>query len=101
MSPFAGKTPSERNKMIAAIVLGVLSLGSLFLAFGPSVFSKKVAVTALPSPSPKVSSSPSPVSGDFQLPTREQVDFDYGTTPVSYDSASVYAPEPGRNIFAF
>ena len=87
--------------MIAAIVLGVLALASLLLAFGPSVYSKKVSVTPLPSPSPKTSASPNSTNGDFQMPTREQVDFDYGTTPVVYDPASVYAPEPGRNIFAF
>jgi len=101
MSPFSGKSPSERNKMIAAVVLGVLALGSLFLAFGPGLFSKKTVVTVSPSPSPKTSNPTAPSNGDFQLPSREQVDFDYGTTPVVFDPASVYAPEPGRNIFAF
>src|SRR5215212_2549153 len=101
MSPFAGKTPSERNKIIAAVVLGVLALSSLLLAFGPNVFSTKVAVTPLASPSPKAAASPQARSADLEIPTGEQVDLDYSTTPVVYDSSSVYAPEAGRNIFAF
>jgi hypothetical protein len=101
MSPFACKTPSERNKMIAAVVLGVLALSSLLLAFGPSVFSKKVTVTPVVSSSPKAAASPQARSSDLEVPTGEQVDFDYSTTPVVYDPSSVYAPEAGRNIFAF
>jgi hypothetical protein len=100
MNPFAGKTTTERNKIIAALVLGVLALTSLFLAFGPSMSARKVTVTPQLAASPQTSGSPAP-TGDFALPTKEEVDFDYGTTPIAYNGSGVYTPEPGRNIFAF
>ncbi|MEO7660209.1 MAG: hypothetical protein ABIV48_11395, partial [Pyrinomonadaceae bacterium] len=57
---FEGKTPTERNKIIAAIVLGVVALFALYLAFGPS-FGGGTTTTvtvgkASPTPKPPVSS---------------------------------------------
>lgn len=100
MNPFAGKSPTERNKIIAALVLGVLALGSLFFAFGGSVFSKspKVTVSVSPTPSPSASVPLTPV--DKNVPTQSEQNFVWETTPVSYNGV-VSGPEPGRNIFAF
>jgi hypothetical protein len=100
MNPFAGKTPSERNKIIAAAVLGVLALSALFMAFGPSVFSRKVTVTT-PTTAAKPSPSPGSTAADFDVPSQEEVNFQYETTPIAYNGGDAYAPEAGRNIFAF
>ena len=97
---FAGKTPTERNKIIAAGVLGVVALFALYFAFGSSLIggSSTTKVTVKTTPTPKASSSP---TGDIVIPTQQEQQFVNETTPVFYNPASVYAPEPGRNIFAF
>ncbi len=102
MKIFAGKSPTERNKIIAAGVLGVLSLFSLYLAFGGSLFSsRKTSVTVSVSPTP----TPSPVNNNSTTtPVRvseEEIYRDYTTTPIVFDPRSAYAPDAGRNIFAF
>jgi hypothetical protein len=99
MNIFAGKTPTERNKIIAAAVLGVLSLFSLYMAFGGSLFSRKPAVNV------SVSSTPTPTpanTGAANAPiTPEEIYRDYTTTPVVYIPGAYGAPDAGRNIFAF
>lgn len=101
MPVLEGKSTSERNKIIAAVLLGVLALVSLWFAFGPSIGgSTKVTVSASPTPSRANSNSRrdlEPVS----MPSREEQMFGYETTPVSYTPGMFGAPEPGRNIFAF
>lgn len=99
MKLFEGKTPTERNKIIAAIVLGVLSLFALYLAFWPS--SKKTTVTATTSPTPKPSASPGGNKQDFDLPSIAAQDLEYGTLMINYNGGTPSAPDPGRNIFAF
>ena len=102
MKLFEGKSANERNKIIAAAVLGVLALGSLFLAFGRGFFTSsaaKVTVTAAATPKAPVATNTAPDA--FKMPTQTEQDFDYGTTEVSYNPARMSAPEPGRNIFAF
>lgn len=101
MAVFDGKSPSERNKMIAAIVLGVLSIASLAYAFGGSFFGGSRAASATPTPSPKPSATPRKEIGEVRMPTAEEESLGY-MTPV------VYSPyrfggnaDPGRNIFAF
>ena len=101
MKLFAGKTPNERNKMIAAIVLGVLALFALFMAFGPNISGSKVTVTAKGSPTPALKSSASVEPNKFDLPTQQEQAFDYETTPIEYNGGDAYAPAAGRNIFAF
>jgi hypothetical protein len=98
MALLEGKTPAERNKLIAAAVLGVIALVALYLAFGRSFFGGSTAAkpNASPSPTPKTTSSRS----DQAMPTVTEQDFTYQTTPVVY-SGNIYAPDPGRNIFAF
>ena len=101
MNIFAGKTPTERNKIIAAGVLGLMSLFSLYLAFGGSIFSsRKTTVSVTTSPTP----TPSPANASSLTPVRmsqEEVYLEYQTTPVVYEPGWFGAPDPGRNIFAF
>jgi hypothetical protein len=98
MKFFEGKTPTERNKIIAAIVLGALSLFALYLAFGPS--GKKTTVTAVVSPTPKPSPSPGDKS-NFDIPTVDAQDLEYTMQMINYNGGTPSAPDPGRNIFAF
>jgi len=102
MQLFAGKTPTERNKIIAAAGLGTLSLIALFWAFGPS-FGTGAKVIIAPTPSPaKVASSPKPESnGKFNLPSDDQQIFTDSTTEIVYRGMTPPAPDAGRNIFAF
>lgn len=98
MKLFEGKTPTERNKILAAIVLGVLSLFALYLAFWPS--GKKTTVTASISPTPKPSASPAD-KRDFEIPSLDAQDLEYSTQLITYNGETQSAPDPGRNIFAF
>ena len=101
MNPFAGKSPNERNKIIAAMVLGALALGSLFFAFGGSnIFSKSPTVTVSISPTPKPSATVPIDPVDKVIPSQSEQNSVYASTVVAY-SGVVSAPDPGRNIFAF
>ena len=102
MKLFEGKTPTERNKIIVALVLGVLSVLALGnMIFQPFAGSKKTVNVNL-SPSPSASSTPKR-TGDTvvtSLPQQNEIDNVYTTIPVSMQ----YPPgggDPGRNIFAF
>ena len=103
MNLFAGKSPTERNKIIAAIVLGVMSLAALWFAFGGSLFSgTKTKVTVSASPTPK--SSVTPINANLDpvtMPSEDEMDKSYAGTPVNYIAGKFYAPDAGRNIFAF
>jgi hypothetical protein len=102
MKLFEGKSPSERNKIIVALVLGVLSV----LALGNMIFapfsSRKKSITVNVSPTATVSSSPNR-TGDTvvtALPKQSEIDEIYTRIPVAVQ----YPPgasDPGRNIFAF
>lgn len=102
MKLFEGKTPTERNKIIVALVLGVLSV----LAIGNMIFSpfsgRKKTVTVNLSPTPTASASPNR-TGDVvvtALPRQNEIDDIYTRIPVSVQ----YPPgasDAGRNIFAF
>lgn len=99
MNPFAGKSPTERNKIIAAIVLGVLALGALGLAFGGNIFSSGTKVTVTASPTPKPAATVPTNPGDFTIPSQAEQNLNY-MVPVVY-SGAYSGPDPGRNIFAF
>lgn len=102
MALFEGKTPTERNKMIVAAVLGVIALASLWFAFGPSFSGGSkttVSVTGTPTPTPR-SVPATTTRADVALPSMQEQQFVYETTPVIY-SGPVSAPDAGRNIFAF
>jgi hypothetical protein len=57
MALLEGKTSTERNKIIAAGVLGVVALIALYMAFGSAFFrgSSATSVTVKTSPTPKLS----------------------------------------------
>ena len=100
MKIFEGKSPAERNKTIAAGVLGAMALLVIVYNVMNLYPSRKTSVTvASASPTPAVSSRTNlePVS----MPSREDVISEYTTTPVFYNPGSFYAPDAGRNIFAF
>lgn len=101
MKLFEGKTPTERNKLIAAIVLGVMAIVALWFAFGGSIFSKKTTVAVKSTPTPKPSPSPNANSDNLKLPTQEEMFLEYVNTPIAYNGGFSTAPDAGRNIFAF
>ena len=93
------KNPTERNKLIAAILLGVLAIAALYFAFGRSMFSSSTTASTKSTPTPRPSVSPN--KDNFKLPTNEEQTFNDVTTPIVYVPGSSYAPDAGRNIFAF
>ncbi len=99
MKLFAGKNPTERNKIIAAIVLGVLAVLMLTYTFGGMFFGKKTTVTVTKSPTPKPSGA-NTASKDV-MPSQSEIYSTYASVPVIYNPNSLYAPDAGRNIFAF
>lgn len=105
MKLFEGKSPEERNKTIAAIVLGVLAVGALTWGIILPMFSSKktsVKVDVNASPTPTAVASATPVNAPVApLPNQQEIDFAYTTTPVVYGIGGFSASPPGRNIFAF
>jgi hypothetical protein len=101
MKLFEGKSPAERNKIIAAIALGAMALLSLTYTFGGSLFGGKRTVTVSISPTPTPTNSPRQNAEIVTMPSREEEIFGYTTTPIVYDPRASYAPDAGRNIFAF
>jgi len=100
MKLFEGKSPAERNKIIAALVLGAMALLSLAYTFGGGLFGgRKVSVTATTA-SPTPTAAPRGNTGNVTMPSREEEILVYTTTPVNYVPGG-YAPDAGRNIFAF
>lgn len=108
MKLFEGKTPSERNKLIAAIVLGVLAFASiaymLFDFSGPAPKKTQNANgnantrTAQPGVT-DIAAAPAKIQTPAQA---REVDANLAPpTPVNYLPSSYSAPEAGRNIFAF
>lgn len=101
MKAFEGKSPAERNKLIAAIVLGVMAALALGYTFIGNPFSAKKKVVASVSPTPTPKSSPNANSETAVMPTDAEINLLYTTTPIDYVPARFYAPDAGRNIFAF
>jgi hypothetical protein len=100
MKIFEGKSPAERNKIIAASVLGVLAILALGYTFKGMFFPTKkttINVKVSPSPTPTIQNA----SQNPNLPSQQQMDFEYTTVPVVYNPGNFNAPDPGRNIFAF
>ncbi|MDQ6788269.1 MAG: hypothetical protein M3033_15800, partial [Acidobacteriota bacterium] len=96
---FEGKNPAERNKTIAALVLGTMALLAILYNIVGLYPSRKTSVTVKVSPTP--TASPKTSVEVATLPNQEEVNFDYTTTPVVYNPGNFYAPDAGRNIFAF
>lgn len=100
MAITTGKSTTERNKMIAAVVLGLIALIALYLAFGRSLFGSSTTAKTTTSPTPTRNVAPQN-NGDRVIPTQSEQDFVYQTTPVDYSPGGIDAPTAGRNIFAF
>jgi hypothetical protein len=108
MKLFEGKTPAERNKLIAAIVLGVLAFSSLaYMFLGSSSSSKPKNQNSNNQAATKNSTGElldkqaTTASPSTPEQLRKQVDDISPPSPVTYQHASYSVPEPGRNIFAF
>lgn len=98
MKIIEGKSPAERNKIIAALVLGALAL----IAIGYNVIGlfpgKKAAVATKPATAPAASTAPDKVA---ELPSAESANFEYESTEINYTPSSYSAPDALRNIFSF
>jgi hypothetical protein len=95
MALVEGKTPAERNKMIAAVVLGAVAVISLaYMFLGSSSKTTTTSVTSKPSPATATNKqaalTPEKVREDGFIP--QIIPSSISTPPV---------PEAGRNIFAF
>src|SRR5947209_358879 len=96
MTLFQGKTPAERNKMIAAIVLPVIALVFIIYMFSGPSKPNNVATSPTPKPTPKRTpglqgSTPQPDMSD-----------DIGMiVPISCCAEPYGGSDAGRNIFAF
>ncbi len=103
MKLFEGKTKSERNKTIAAIVLGAASLIVLFFAFGRGMFGgSSPTASAKPSPTPKKTASTGQSNpGPVEMPSAQDQMLDMTSQPVVYNPDRYGTGDPGRNIFAF
>lgn len=101
-SLFEGKSPAERNKLIAAIVLGALAVIAMGYTLSGLFFGGKKApptTSSSPTPTPKSSSNGDVASEGLQ--SQEVTDGIYENTPVVYDVDLFSSPDAGRNIFAF
>ncbi|HEV2706615.1 MAG TPA: hypothetical protein VGV59_11865 [Pyrinomonadaceae bacterium] len=95
MALFEGKTPAERNKMIAAVVLGLLALIFMWrMLFGGTT--KKTSTNAKATASPSRAPGTGPLS---QTPEPDQSLIP--PTKVVYTRVDPGSAEAGRNIFAF
>jgi len=106
MKVFEGKSPAERNKLIAAIVGGVVALAlilnMLFDWTGPA--SKNQNSNSNSNNRAQANSSPNatrPVNIQSPAQARNEVESLAPLIPVNFSPPSYSAPEAGRNIFAF
>jgi hypothetical protein len=98
-SLFEGKSPAERNKLIAAIVLGALAIIALSYTFYGMFFpAKRTSTTAssTPTPTPKDSKGGDVVNEGLIDPSET-----YANMPVNYDPMAFSSRDAGRNIFSF
>ncbi|MBD0326568.1 MAG: hypothetical protein ICV68_09050, partial [Pyrinomonadaceae bacterium] len=101
MALLEGNTPAERNKTIAAIVLGGVALISIsYMLLGSSTPAKKSTTN---SNSPRAATSPTPrppVGQTARQPGDEEQSLDF-LRPVNYTITQPSIPEAGRNIFDY
>src|SRR5438128_2568361 len=101
MQLFDPNNPSEKKKMIAAAVLGVVAIAFLgYVFFGPSGSSKKPTtnrnVASTPSPATVANTRNKLAANDIALDGAANLE----PLPPSLPSAPA-VPEPNRNIFAY
>lgn len=105
MALFEGKTPSERNKLIAAIVLGVLALAALsYMFFGSSSPTPRPANNnnRRASTTQTTTTTTTVSNGTVRTPNEVRQEAELAPPPpidISMTLPSV--PEAGRNIFAY
>ena len=92
MKLFEGKSQTERNKIIAAIALGLMCLVVFYFAFGRGLFSGSGTTTVKVTATPKPADAAKPDTNQFKIPSKEDQYLDWTSTPISYDLASVGAP---------
>lgn len=104
MAFLEGKSPSEKKKIIAAGILGVVSLLALYMAFGRNMFggSSSTATTkSSPTPAVKVAVNVQSPNNQFRAPAPED-NVSNLVIPVVFNPGNIHgAPDAGRNIFAF
>ncbi|HEX8000157.1 MAG TPA: hypothetical protein VF528_17345 [Pyrinomonadaceae bacterium] len=102
MALLEGKTPAERNKTIAAIVLGGIALISIsYMLLGSSSAPAKKTTSNSNSPRASASPTPRPVVGQTaRQPGDEGQSLDF-LRPVNFTFNQPAVPEAGRNIFAY
>jgi hypothetical protein len=101
MTFLEGKTPTEKKKIIAAGLLGVVALAALWMAFGRSFFGGSSTAAVKATPTPKTTTSSSDRSTDPIMPSVSDQALVYQSTAIDYTPGNAFAPDPGRNIFAF
>ena len=84
MALLEGKSPTEKKKIIAAGVLGLIALIALYLAFGRSSSTTASSKDGA-KPKPTASSSSSD-KGDVVMPPVSQQNQVYESTPIVYDA---------------
>lgn len=101
MALLEGKTPAERNKTIAALVLGSLALISLaYMLFGSSSSSTRKPASNSNATKAATSPTPRPPITDSATPPGDSPDTDF-LRPVVYELRPPAIPEAGRNVFAY
>jgi hypothetical protein len=114
MALFEGKTPSERNKMIAAIVLGALALVALsYMFFGSSSTPKRTQNTntraagaTQTTTTTSVNNTPTATTptttAAVASPDQVRKEAELAPPhPIVFEMSPPAVPEPGRNIFSF
>lgn len=86
--------------MIAAALLGILALVSLYFAFGRGLFGG-TSTAAPPSATRETTRSPAGERSARSVPTTDAQNQEWLSTPVEYRPGSFSSPDAGRNIFAF
>lgn len=107
MALFEGKTPSERNKLIAAIVLGALALLALsYMFMGSSSTPKRIQNTNNRAAAgvTQTTTTTTSVNNTTAVASPDQVrrEAELGPPlPIVFEMSPPAVPEAGRNIFAF
>ncbi len=105
MALFEGKTPSERNKLIAAIVLGALALMALsYMFFGSSSTPKRTQNTNSRAAGVTQTTTTTSVNNTTAVASPDQVRKEAELAPprpIVFETSLPAVPEPGRNIFSF
>jgi hypothetical protein len=100
MALFEGKTPAERNKMIAAIVLPLVALIFVVrMLFGSSGPDRPTANTNGNARGQQAKSRQTQLQQNLPAPAGTPADF--VPTPIIFEPVNYEGPDAGRNIFAF